>query len=125
MCDKVQTALDMVKERKSLTKGEVIMVFQKVAEDLRAQGERMTNLEKELSAFKEETRHGFDEVNSRLYELIELVKYNKKGSFWDKIPLLKDIPNLAWFLLIIVVCIIGSILGANLDFLTNALHIGG
>lgn len=117
MCDKVQTALDMVKERKSLSKGEIIMVFQKVAEDLRAQGERMTNLEKELSAFKEETRNGLIEVNSRLNELIELVKTDKKPTFWERIPLLGQIPTWFWIILWTIIIIIGALLGVSPEFI--------
>lgn len=117
MCDKVQTALDMVKERKSLSKGEIIMVFQKVAEDLRAQGERMTNLEKELSAFKEETRNGLIEVNSRLNELIELVKTEKKPTFWERIPLLGQIPTWFWVILWTIIIIIGALLGVSPEFI--------
>lgn len=124
MCDKVQTALDMVKERKSLSKGEIIMVFQKVAEDLRAQGERMTNLEKELSAFKEETRNGLIEVNSRLNELIELVKTDKKPTFWERIPLLGQIPTWFWIILWTIIIIIGALLGVSPDFIKYIQHGG-
>ena len=53
---------------------------------------------KELSALKEETRHGFDEVNQRLHDVMNAIQ-NKPKSFWDRIPLLKDIPTWFWIIL--------------------------
>ena len=119
MCDKVQTAIELIKTQKkrALTKEEIVVLFQQVASDLGKQGERMTNLEKELSAFKEETRNGFNEVNSKLHELIELVKIDKKPTFWEKIPLLGQIPTWFWIILWTIVIIIGALLGVSPDFI--------
>lgn len=121
MCDKVRTAVEVMKtqRRKTLSKEETLMLFQKVIEDNMKMGERMTNLEKELSSFKEETRHGLDEVNSRLHELIELVRNDKKPTFWDRIPLLKDIPTWFWIILWTVVLIVGGLLGVSPDFIKH------
>lgn len=119
MCEKVETALQMVKQRKNLTKGEIVMVFQQVVSDLKSQGERMTNLEKEVSSLKEETRHGFDELNQRIHELTELIKSEKKPTFWERIPLLKEIPTWFWIILWSVVLIIGGLLGVSPDFIKN------
>lgn len=119
MCDNVKAALEMVKQRKNITKGEIVMIFQQVVNDLNKQGERMTNLEKEVSLLKEETKNGFDEVNQRLFELTELVKNDKKASFWERIPLLKEIPTWFWIILWTVVLIIGALLGVNPDFIKN------
>lgn len=119
MCDKVQTAIELIKTQKkrALTKEEIVVLFQQVASDLGKQGERMTNLEKELSAFKEETRNGLSEVNSKLHELIELVKIDKKPTFWEKIPLLGQIPTWFWIILWTIVIIIGALLGVSPDFI--------
>ena len=119
MCEKVETALQMVKQRKNLTKGEIVMVFQQVVYDLKSQGERMTNLEKEVSSLKEETRHGFDELNQRIHELTELIKSEKKPTFWERIPLLKEIPTWFWIILWSVVLIIGGLLGVSPEFIKN------
>ena len=108
MCEKVKTALEMVKQHKSLTKGEIVMVFQQVVDDLNKQGERMTNIERRMESLEVKMDAGFAELK----KLIE----DKKVGFWDKIPLLKDIPNLAWILLIIICLLIGSVFGANVDF---------
>lgn len=110
MCDKVQTALEVIKtqQKRTLTKGEIVMLFQQVVSDLNKQGEKMTNLEKRMESLENKMDAGFTELK----KLIE----DKKVSFWDKIPLLKDIPNLAWILLIIICLIIGSVFGANVDF---------
>ena len=117
MCGKVETALEMMKQRKTLTKGEIVMVFQQVVYDLKNQGERMTNLENEVSSLKEETRTGFDEVNQKLNRLTELVEiHNNKKTFWDRIPLLKEIPTWFWIILWSVVMIIGGLLKVAPDF---------
>ena len=53
MCEKVEAALAIVKQsKKSLTKGEIVMVFQQVVEDLSKQGERMKSLEKNVEEMK-------------------------------------------------------------------------
>lgn len=118
MCDKVQTALEVIKtqKRKTLTKEETLMLFQQVVSDLSKQGEKMTNLEKEFVLLKEETRNGFDEVNSRLSEITELVK-NSKKSFWEKIPLLKEIPTWLWIIIWTALIIVGGVLGVNPEFI--------
>lgn len=118
MCEKVETALQMVKQRKNLTKGEIVMVFQQVVYDLKSQGERMTNLEKEVSSVKEEMRQGFDEVNQRLHEVMEAIK-NKPKTFWEKIPLLKEIPTWFWIILWTIVLIFGALLGVNPEFIKH------
>lgn len=119
MCDKVQTALELIKTQKkrALTKEEIVVLFQQVASDLGKQGERMTNLEKEVSSLKEETRHGFDELNQRIHELTELIKNDKKPTFWERIPLLGQIPTWFWIILWTIVLIIGGLLGVSPDFI--------
>ena len=118
MCDKVRTAVEVIKtqKRKTLTKEETLMLFQKVIEDNSKMGDRMTNLEKEVALLKEETRHGFDEVNQRLHEVMEAIK-NKPKTFWDRIPLLKEIPTWFWIILWSVVLICGGLLGVSPDFI--------
>ena len=114
MCDKVQTALEVIKTQKkqTLTKGEIVMLFQQVVSDLNKQGEKMTNLEKEVSLMKEEMRAGFAEIK-------KLIETEKKHSFWERIPLLKEIPTWFWIILWTVVLIIGALLGVNPDFIKN------
>ena len=120
MCDKVRTAIELIKTQKkrALTKGEIVVLFQQVASDLGKQGERMTNLEKEVSTVKEEMRQGFDEVNQRLHEVMEAIK-NKPKTFWEKIPLLKEIPTWFWIILWTIVLIFGALLGVNPDFIKH------
>ena len=120
MCDKVRTAIELIKTQKkrALTKGEIVVLFQQVASDLGKQGERMTNLEKEVSTVKEEMRQGFDEVNQRLHEVMEAIR-NKPKTFWEKIPLLKEIPTWFWIILWTIVLIFGALLGVNPDFIKH------
>lgn len=120
MCDKVRTAIELIKTQKkrALTKGEIVVLFQQVASDLGKQGERMTNLEKEVSSVKEEMRQGFDEVNQRLHEVMDAIK-NKPKTFWEKIPLLKEIPTWFWIILWTIVLIFGALLGVNPEFIKH------
>ena len=125
MCDKVRTAIELIKNqnKKALTKGEIVVLFQQVASELGKQGERMTNLEKEVALLKEETRHGFDEVNQRLHEVMEAIR-NKPKTFWERIPLLKEIPTWFWIVLWTIVLIFGALLGVDPNFVKN-INIGG
>ena len=120
MCDKARTAVEVIKtqRRKTLTKEETLMLFQKVIEDNSKMGDRMTNLEKEVALLKEETRHGFDELNQRLHEVMEAIK-NRPKTFWERIPLLKEIPTWFWIILWTIVLIFGALLGVNPDFIKH------
>lgn len=118
MCENVQTALEVIKTQKksTLTKGEIVVLFQQVVSDLSKQGEKMTNLEREVSLLKEETRQGFDEVNQRLHDVMEAIT-NKPKTFWDRIPLLKDIPTWFWIIIWTALIIIGGVFGVNPEFI--------
>ena len=94
------------------------MLFEKVIEDARATATDIKEVKKDVADVKTDVVL----LKSDIKDIKEMLT---KKSFWGNIPLLKEVPSLAWILLIIVVCIIGSILGANLDFLQNAFHIGG
>ena len=114
MCDKVQTALEVIKTqpKKTLTKGEIVMLFQQVVSDLNKQGEKMTNLEKRMESLENKMDAGFAEIK-------KLIEAEKKPSFWEKIPLLKEIPTWFWIILWTVVLIIGALLGVDPDFIKN------
>lgn len=117
MCEKVEAALEVVKQsKKSLTKGEIVMVFQQVVYDLNKQGERMKNLEK-----------NFEEMNTKLQDLtvdvqkilvvVEGLKQEKKPSIWEKIPILKEIPMPVWLILWTIVTGLFCLLGVNPSFI--------
>ena len=55
MCNRTQTAVEMAKNKRQLGKGEIVIMFQQVAIDLAKQGERMSELEKQISDLKEQT----------------------------------------------------------------------
>lgn len=118
MCEKVETALAMVKGKKSLSKGEIIMVFQQVALDLGKQGEKIKMIEERITALEKRTDEGFVAISEQIKDLKRTIEDENK-SFIQKIPILKDMPTLFWILLIILVCGAFSLLGANLDFLKD------
>ena len=117
MCEKVEAALEVVKQsKKSLTKGEIVMVFQQVVYDLSKQGERMTNLEKSVEEVKSELSNVKTDVQ-KVLTIVEDLKAEKKETFWSKIPLLKEIPLPVWLILWTAVTAIFCLLGVNPSFL--------
>lgn len=126
MCNRTQTAVEMAKNKKQLGKGEIVVMFQQVAIDLAKQGDRMSELEKQISDLKEQTNNGFAKTDKvlavvleRIDELQKTIDSQKKPTFWEKIPLLKEIPPLGWIALIIVSCLIAALFGVDLTPLTN------
>lgn len=114
MCDKVRTAIEVIKtqRRKTLSKEETLMLFNQVIKDNEKMGERMTNLEKRMESLETKMDAGFSEIK-------RLIEAEKKPSFWEKIPLLKEIPTWFWIILWTVVLIIGGLLGVDPDFIKN------
>lgn len=112
MCDKVQTALELIKTQKkrALTKEEIVVLFQQVAADLGKQGERMTNLEKRMESLETKMDAGFAEIK-------KLIEDERKPTFWERIPLLGQIPTWFWIILWTIVLIIGGLLGVSPDFI--------
>lgn len=103
MCDRTKTAIDVIKSqhRKTLTKEETLMLFEKVIEDNEKIVKRVESLEGKVDA-------GFAEIKELL---------TKKKNFWEKIPILKEIPLPVWLILWTVVLITGALLGVNPDFI--------
>lgn len=127
MCDKVQTALEVIKTqhtRRNLTKEETLMLFRQVVSDLSKQGEKMTNLEKEVSLIKEEMRGGFDEVNQKLRDVTDLIKELKKPSLLQRI-LLGENAKYFWITVIVALLILGGLLGVPTTGFNGILGLGG
>ena len=119
MCDKVNTALEVIKtqKNKSLTKGEIVILFQQVVSDLSKQGEKMTNLEKEVSALKDEMRAGFADIK-------KLIEDSKRLTLFEKIMALST-HKYFWITLIIVLLIVGGVLGVSPSGFNNIVTLGG
>lgn len=123
MCNKIKTAIEIIKtqKRKTLTKEELLMLFEKVIEDDSRMGERMTNLEKEFAALKEETKNGFDEVNKKLLEIAVLIK---EPSLFQKIVLGQN-AKYFWFTVIVGLIILGGLLGVPATSFNGIIGLGG
>lgn len=112
MCERVRAAVDMLQEQKrALTKGEIVMVFRKVIDDLEQQGrqmgDRMTRLEEEVASLKQNVATGFAELKA----LIE--KRNK--TFPEKIKGLCTKEALPfWFCVILIILGCFAVLGVPL-----------
>ena len=72
----------------------------------------MTNLEKEVSLIKEEMRAGFADIKKLIEDEIK-----KKKTFWEKIPLLKEVPTWFWIILWTALIIFGGLMGVNPEFI--------
>ena len=115
MCEKVRTAIEVIetqKNKRTLTKGEIVMLFQQVVSDLSKQGEKMTNLEKRMESLESKMDAGFADIKKLIEDERE-----KKKTFWYRIPLLKEIPTWFWIILWTVVIITGALLGVSPDFI--------
>lgn len=120
MCDKVKTALEVIKTQKkrTLTKGEIVILFQQVVSDLSKQGEKMTNLEKEVSALKDEMRAGFADIK----KLIE--EKNKRLTLFEKIMALST-HKYFWMILGLVLLLIGGFFGISPSSFSGIIGLGG
>ena len=115
MCEKVRTAIEVIetqKNKRTLTKGEIVMLFQQVVSELSKQGEKMTNLEKRMESLESKMDAGFADIKKLIEDERE-----KKKTFWYRIPLLKEIPTWFWIILWTVVIITGALLGVSPDFI--------
>lgn len=126
MCENVQTALEVIKTQKNrtLTKGEIVVLFQQVVSDLSKQGEKMTNLEKEVSSMKEEMRGGFDELNQKLRDVTDLIRELKKPGLFQKIVLGEN-AKYFWTTVIVALLILGGLLGVPATSFNGILGLGG
>lgn len=117
MCEKVEAALEVVRQsKKSLTKGEIVMVFQQVVYDLNKQGERMKSLEQSVEEVKTELANVKIDVQ-KILVAVEGLKQEKKTSIWERIPILKEIPLPVWLILWTIVTGLFCLLGVNPDFI--------
>lgn len=119
MCDKVRTALEVIttQKNKSLTKGEIVILFQQVVSDLSKQGEKMTNLEKEVSALKEEMRAGFADIK-------KLIEDKKSMTLFEMIMALST-HKYFWMTLIVFLLLLGGLLGVPTTGFNGLLSLGG
>lgn len=103
MCDRTKTAIEVIKSqhRKTLTKEETLMLFEKVIEDNEKIVKRVESLEGKVDA-------GFAELKELL---------TKKKSFWEKIPILKEIPLPVWLILWTIVTGLFCLLGVNPEYI--------
>lgn len=120
MCDKVRTAVEVIKtqRRKTLSKEETLMLFNQVIKDNEKMGERMTNLEKEVSLLKEEMRAGFADIKNFIEER------TRRMTLFEKIMALST-HKYFWITLIIVLLIVGGLLGVPTTGFNGLVSLGG
>ena len=108
MCQ-AKTAVEILKQHRSLTKGDIIMVFEKVIEDQKIANQDIKEVKKDVGEMKLKmaaVETGLEDIKTILM----------KKTIWDNIPLLGKVPFIVWFILLCVVLIIGGVLGVSPEF---------
>lgn len=124
MCERTKAAVDMLAQnKKTITKGEIVMVFRKVIEDSEKMGVRMTEIEKRMTSLEEKMDAGFNGLYSQFQELKNLIE-KRELSLFEKIMALKD-HKLFWVSLIVGLLILGGLLGVPATDFKGILNIGG
>lgn len=123
MCERARAAVDVIQQQKrTLTKGEIVMVFNKVIEDLEQQGvrmgDRMTRLEEKVVSLENKVDAGFAELKALLEER------NKRKSLIEIILELRDC-KWFWIFLIVTVLILAGLFGLPLTGFNGILTING
>ena len=119
MCERTKAAIDILQEQKrTLTKGEIVMVFRKVVEDLEKQGDRMTRLEEKVTSLENKVAAGFAEIKAMLEE------QSKKRTLFEEILLLKE-HKWFWISLIVTLLILAGLLGVPLTGFNGILTVNG
>lgn len=122
MCQSVRSAIDVIKtqtNRKTLNRGETIMLFEKVIEDSQKMGDRMTELEHRVGNIENKLTvvdGKIDNLNANIDRLL-----NKQSVFATKLADNKWF----WISIIVLMLLIGSLLGANTDWIKGAFTITG
>lgn len=122
MCQNVRSAIDVIKaqsNRKTLNRQETIMLFEKVIEDSKQMGERMTELEHRVGNIESKLTvvdGKIDNLNANIDRLL-----NKQSVFATKLADNKWF----WISIIIFMILIGSLLGVNTDWIKGAFTITG
>ena len=119
MCERTRTAIEIIQAqpRKTLTKEETLMLFQKVIEDNEKIGARMTNLEKRMETLETKMDAGFDEIK-------RLIEKNKPMSMFDKIMALQS-HKMFWITIIVALLILAGLFGLPVSGFNGILNIGG
>lgn len=124
MCEKVQAAIDIVKQSKNLTKGEIVMVFQQVVYDLNkqgkeleSQGERMTKLEKRIESIEEKMEKGFADLK-------ELISRKNEHGLLYKI-LLGENAKYFYFTVMLALIVLAALFGVPASEFKGLIPLGG
>lgn len=118
MCDRTRTAIEIIQAqpRKTITKEETLMLFQKVIEDNEKIGVRMTNLEKRMETLETKMDAGFKDLKDLILK--------REHSLLYKI-LLGENAKYFWITIIVAMLLLGGLLGVPTTGFNGILNIGG
>lgn len=119
MCERARTAIEVIQsqKRKTLTKEETLMLFQKVIEDSEKMGVRMTNLEKRMEVLENKMDAGFKKLE-------RIITKKEEHGLIYKI-LLGQNAKYFYITLIVALLLLGGLLGVPTTGFNGILNIGG
>ena len=132
MC-RQDVALEMLKSQPrkgGLTAGQIKLAEAQAADyktqkgEIKMLGERMTNLEKKMSALEEEQTRRFDNIEKQMSELKKLIIEHNNRTLYDKILALKD-HKYFWLTTIITILVLAALFGVPVSGFHGILNIGG
>ena len=100
------------------------MVFKKIIEDSEKMGERMTHFETRMDGLETRTTSIESKVDSAInkIDMVAEIVSKKQPTFFEKIMAFKDYKYF-WFLIFIILGIIGSVLGVPLTSYTGLVNL--
>lgn len=132
MC-RQDVALEMLKSQPrkgGLTAGQIKLAEAQAADykaqkgELKMLGERMTNLEKKMSAMEEEQARRFDNIEKQMSELKTLIIEHHNQTLFDKILALKD-HKYFWITSIVILLLLAALFGVPVSGFNGILSVGG
>lgn len=132
MC-RQDVALEMLKSQPrkgGLTAGQIKLAEAQAADyksqkgEIKMLGERMTNLEKKMSAMEEEQTRRFDNIEKQMSELKTLIIEHNKRTLIDIILELKD-HKYFWLTMIIIILVLAALFGVPVTGFNGILSVGG
>lgn len=116
MCGNTKAAVDFLKlqkNKRTITKAEMIMVFEQIIKDSANTANKVESMEKDVACMKDDIK----EIKQMLKE--------KNRSFFDRLPEIDKIPALGWVFLIVSIGTLGAVLGANMEWLSGIGNVFG
>lgn len=129
MC-KQKIVLETIKKMKG--SGGMTSVQQQLAEaqceDYQTMKKEILEIKSDVSSLKIDFLHLKQDnqyIKGQLDIVVKSLQPKEKETFSQKMSALKEIPVWFWIMMIVLICTIGAISGANMEWIKGAFHITG